>query len=290
MNSWNPLGIDDPIAESLPLMLDAARRLCPKPDSQDGTCFTYHRVWPYLRSLRLKKAAWGRSRHYVSSFRALARQGFKKIMISGCADYSLLAHVLFAYRAEEVEPIITVLDLCETPLFINQWYAKRHQTSISTIARSITDYQNDSFFDVITTDNFMHQFRPGERARILDRWRELLCSGGRIVTAQSVQIDEEHREPRDAKERSARILRTAEAQREILDIAPTELADLATRYDNTRVRHPRASTAELTSLFEAHGFTVDEVSRMSAEECQDLGIDDHRTKRSRRISITVTKR
>lgn len=43
------------------------------------------------------------------------------MLISGTADYSMLAHLLQAYRNVEAAVHVTVLDRCETPLYLCRW-------------------------------------------------------------------------------------------------------------------------------------------------------------------------
>ena len=101
-------------------MVDAARRLCQRSNRREESCFHYHRLWPYLRRIGYRGSAWRHAAHYVNSYRAVARGGGSRVLISGCADCSMLAHVVHAFRAEGVEPEVTVLDVCEAPLFINK--------------------------------------------------------------------------------------------------------------------------------------------------------------------------
>ncbi len=294
MKDPNPLGIDDPFADSLPLMITAARRLCRNQDSPEDSCFAYHTLWPYLRRVRLRQGAWGRSRHYVASFRALARSGLAKVLIYGCADYSLLAHILFAYRAEKVEPRVTVLDLCESPLLINRWYADRHHTELATVASCVADNEGDSSFDVITTDNFLSQFPPQERSRILDRWRQLLRPGGRVITSQHIYEGApeiwDPRKPEEVAKIRKRTFEYSQADKELLDITPDELADLAYNYYSTKtaVSYPFASSATLKSLFQDRGFKVDECTGLSAKEQRDWG--KRITGKKERFWITATRR
>src|SRR5262245_3315545 len=101
---------DDPIEEGFPLMVDAAKRLCK--GAEDVGCFQYHRAWAYLRRIGLRSVI-PRAPHYVDALRTLAREGRRRILVSGTADYNMLAKVLHAYRGEGVEPRVHIVDLCE---------------------------------------------------------------------------------------------------------------------------------------------------------------------------------
>ncbi len=52
------------------------------------------------------------------------RRGITRILISGAADYALLARIVTMASRHNATPEITVLDRCETPLRLNSWYAK----------------------------------------------------------------------------------------------------------------------------------------------------------------------
>ena len=153
--------IDDPIEECFSLMVDGARRLCRGRDHADDACFRYHLLWPYQRLIGRNHGASRGARHFLATFGELAREGRSaRILISGCADYIMLAYTLLAYRQEGVEPQVTVLDFCEAPLFINRWYAERHTAKITTVACDTTGFSSESEFDVITTHHFLSQFAP----------------------------------------------------------------------------------------------------------------------------------
>ena len=52
-------------------------------------------------------------------------RGPRRVLISGAADYSILAYVLWACRENGLDAEVTVLDRCDTPLLLNTWYAEQ---------------------------------------------------------------------------------------------------------------------------------------------------------------------
>ena len=99
--------IDDPIDEAFPVAIEAARRFCRGRGDLDSLCLTYHSLWPRLRRIGRTGSIWLHSERYGAAFRSCARAGLNRILISGSADYSMLAHVLAAFHAEDVDPHIT---------------------------------------------------------------------------------------------------------------------------------------------------------------------------------------
>jgi hypothetical protein len=93
--------LDEPLFESAPLAHAAARTLC-RSDGDAGTsCAWYHGAWQYFRALGIVTAPTVHARGLTEALRALARGGsHSRVLVSGAADYSLLAHVLHAYRCE----------------------------------------------------------------------------------------------------------------------------------------------------------------------------------------------
>ena len=279
--------VDDPIAESFPLMVDAATRLCRKRDP-NGVCFKYHRMWPYLRRLG-RGGVWRYPGHFLDSFRELARDGrSQRVLVSGCADYSLLAYILHAYRAEGVEPVVAISDICEAPLFINRWYAERHNASIRTLACDILDYPEDATLDVITTDNFISRILPNTRSLLLSKWRDLLRPGGKFVaTQQHIAQDPTFRDER-VKAVRARTLELAQANPSVIDIAPEAVADYVAEYHAARPSHPLPSLDELRQLFEDNGFRLEVMSRVSLRD----GVEPHESlsgTKSKRMGLVATR-
>ena len=280
--------VDDPIAESFPLMVDAATRLCRERDP-NGVCFKYHRMWNYLRRLG-RGGVWRYPGHFLDSFRELARDGqSQRVLVSGCADYSLLAHILHAYRAEGVEPDVAISDICEAPLFINRWYAERHNASIRTLACDILDYPEDATLDVITTDNFISRILPNNRALLLSKWRDLLRPGGKFVATQYIALG-----PIFGYEMveaiRARTLALAQANPSVIDIAPEAVADYAAEYyAAASPSRLLPSLDELRQLFEGNGFRLEVMSSVSLRD----GAKPHDPltgrKNSKRMGLVATR-
>ena len=119
------------------------------------------------------------------------------MLVSATADYSMLAHLRCAYGAEGAALDATVIDNCETAVFLNEWYAARYQFPVTTECANILHYRSERPFDLVCTHNFLSRFDPESRRRLVARWHALLRVGGVVVTTQRVQPDatEEHGRP-----------------------------------------------------------------------------------------------
>src|SRR5262245_36311726 len=101
----------EPLELSAPLARRLAPQLCHKDPASGESCAWQHGLWQYLRILGMNHSPRAHAAFLLEALAATARPGMR-VLVSGAADYSMLAHVLAATRAAEV----TVLDVCETPL------------------------------------------------------------------------------------------------------------------------------------------------------------------------------
>lgn len=199
---------------------------------------------------------------YVNSLRGMAKElGLSRVLISGTADYSMLAHVLWAYRQEKVNPQITVLDLCETPLFLCKWYGRTVGTSIQALTADLLDYVAPEPFHIITTDAFLTRFSPDERGAVVKKWFELLTPGGRVVTTVRVEPGLSrlsiHATPEQADAFRRRALQEARRWQGFLRCQPDEIANLAQRYAERMTSYPFTSKADVEVVFTLEGFRLD---------------------------------
>ena len=93
--------VEEPLRESAPLARRLAPVLCRRDPQSGESCAWYHGVWQDLRRLGLVTTARTNGAFFVETFRELARAGHRRVLISACADQSLLAHLLHAFRAED---------------------------------------------------------------------------------------------------------------------------------------------------------------------------------------------
>src|SRR5262249_11259435 len=121
----DPGELPEPIIESAPIAHDVAQRLCIRDPVISETCAWYHGFWQYLRVMGLNKTSVGHGTFFIDTLRSLRpRDATPRVLVSGSADYSMPAHVLFAF-ADAGTVDLTVVDRCETPLYLSRWYAER---------------------------------------------------------------------------------------------------------------------------------------------------------------------
>jgi SAM-dependent methyltransferase len=185
------------------------------------------------------------------------------VLISGTADYALPACLLWLYRSVGVPVEMTVLDLCRTPLRLCEWFARRLDTPIATVAEDILAYQPVEAFDVICTHAFLGRFPSAERAALIARWHGLLRPGGRVVTVNRVRPDAPET-VRFTAEQSARFIerirQAAQRAEPPLDVSADALVEMAQAYVAAKRTVPLRSTDELVGLFEVAGFSIDQLA------------------------------
>jgi hypothetical protein len=251
--------IEEPLEESAPLAWRLAPQLCYTDPASGENCAWIHGLWQYLRLMGLVTTPQHHAEFYRKAFSAVTNGlSSPRVLISGTADYSMLAHVLAAFRGRE--PRITVADRCDTPLRLNQWYAARLACEIRTRRCDILELADDDPYDVVCTHSFLGQFSPLRRVELLGKWRQLLCPGGLAITVNRIRpsaspaqlgfAPDQARAFRDVVMRKARALR----------LDPVELAEKAEIYTKQNRIHSVRSGEEIRMLFEGSGFRVEQLS------------------------------
>jgi SAM-dependent methyltransferase len=253
--------IEEPVLESAPLARWVAERLCRTRTASRQSCSGYHGFWQYLRLLGIVTTPTDHV-EFLSAALAPAAAGHRRIriLVSGAVDYSMLACLI--HSCDEFADI-TVIDICDTPLFLNQWYARRAGRFIRTLREDIMKHREAASYDVICAHSFLSQFPLPRRRRLVASWRELLRPGGKVITVNRIRAGSSgaFRYSRaQAEALRAAVLREAGKWRDRLDLSPEELALHACNFAKTRRIHPVASDAEMKALFEGAGFVVDHLS------------------------------
>jgi len=164
------------LLESAPLAYREAEQSC-------GECGWYHGAWQYLRILGVVSPPYLQNAFYRSTIEPLAASGdYQHVCISGATDYAMADTILDLWPLPEGAPAITVVDHCQTPLFLNRWYGERVGIKIDTVCESMLDYRSDNAFDLICTHSFFGYFPSEQRRALIENWNRLLRPGGRVVT------------------------------------------------------------------------------------------------------------
>ena len=250
---------DEFLAATAPLAWRLSRSLCRHTNDDGITCAPFHGIWQALRRLELITTPWDQGAFFFAAFRSLARQGLRRVLVSGAADCAMPAVVHWAFAAAGVEPEITVLDVCETPLALCARFAARHGLDWTLVAADIADYRPSRTYDVVCTHSFLGNFPPPGRRALLERWRDLLVAGGGLVSVNRLRPGAPERVGFGADQAAAfraRVMAAAD-QGEPLGIPAADLAQLAEDYIRHRVVHPLGSEGELRRLVEDAGFLIE---------------------------------
>lgn len=256
--------LEEPMIATAPVAHEMAAVLCQGDHVCPEDCSWYHGVWQYLRIFNMVSTPTWHTKFYLDALQRLAaRDQEVSILISGTADYSMLAHVLWAFRSSAKRPRVTVLDLCETPLFLCKWYGKTVGERIETVARDIMSYSPERPFDAIVTDAFLTRFSPVERPDVARHWHDILRPGGEIITTIRIEPGLSRAfiqaTPEQADAFRRRALQEARRWHGFLAHPPEYIANRAQRYAERMTSYSMPSEGEARALLESVGFVVSEI-------------------------------
>jgi len=247
------VALEEPLALSADLINGVAGVLCRGDHVSVQGCDWYHGSWQYLRLLNLVSTPTWHSSFYASeTASALASGG--NALITGTADYSVLAYVLAAALTTNAKT--AVLDLCPTPLFACSWYARRLGASVDCIQADVFSRPASLLgsADLVVTDAFLTRFSSDATEDVLDLWADYAKPGGRLVTTIRVHsanpVGRTHAEAvEDFVERAVSRYRRWEPY---LDKTPGEIATLARTYGNLMISNELGDEGSIRGLFEDH--------------------------------------
>ena len=255
------MDVEEPLAESAPLARQLAPTWCRMDPRTGGNCAWFHGFWQYLRLLELIATPKHHTAFYGAALGAAARSpDVKRVLVAGAADYGMLAQVIAAFRHYGNEPEVTVSDVCETPLRLNEWYAGRVGCPITTNRCDMLEYPAGRPFDVVCTHSFLGEFPPCQRLDLVRKWHEVLRPGGVVVTVKRIRPDAGSEPIRfTADQARAFEARVREAARSaaLPGVTAQELADDAKTYAERSHTWPLKSREEIAGLFEQSSFRVD---------------------------------
>lgn len=252
----------EPLLESAALTWQLSRSSCAVDPAAGESCRWHHGLWPWLRLMSLATSPARFATFYGAAFaREIPHGAAARVLLSGAADFELLAQVARAFAARGAVPELTAIDLCETPLAQSRRYAERAGLRIATQRTDVLDYSAERPFDAITSDSFLGQFPPQDRERLIARWAALLRPGGAVITVNRLRpnADPERRvgfSAEQARDFVAAVSQAARAVPELLRPEPGELAECAARYAARQGAWPVRSAEEVEALFARGGFEM----------------------------------
>lgn len=253
--------LDAAVAQSAPDTWRNAPESCFRDAGTGETCVNYHRSWQYLLMLGIRNSTYPDTGFLLDRFRSFARCGDRRILISGSADYAMLAHINRAYELEDREPQVTIIDRCETPLALNRWYAERVHVPVHTERADAISFVSPDPFDIVCTHSFVGWFSPEDRDRLVAGWAGNLRSGGHVVTTRRLREatlgNGRHAYDTDElKQFEDKVRDAALAQRHRLGVDPEAVVQSAIEDARTRIRYTTTSSDDLVALFERNNFQV----------------------------------
>jgi len=254
---------EEPLALSAPLARRLAGERCHADRQRDRSCAWYHGFWQYLRWFDFVTTPRDHADFYRAALAGPVAARQRRVLISGTADYAMLAQLLAIYARAGMSPAVTALDICPTPLCLCEWYAERIGTTITTVAQDIRTFRREDAFDLLCTHSFFGRFSPDERPALIARWRNLVRPGGRVVTVNRIRPgapDIVQFTSEQAERFAARVRQAAESVREQLDISVAAVMTMADAYIAAKRTHPVRSLDELVRLFETAGFHMEQAA------------------------------
>jgi len=283
----------EPIAISAPLARRLAPQLCRRDPVSGEDCSWYHGLWQDLRTLGLAASPAYQADFFWGAFKSLAKRRRLRLLISGAADYSILAHVLWGGHENGLEADVTVIDLCDTPLFFNQWFAEQVGYKITTVREDILAYQPEELFDVICSHSFLGQFPPQRRTELVGKWSQLLAPTGTALTVNRVRPGGTPHEVRFSQEEARTFCLTVEQRmRESRSWPEAEAAEVLARARiyAQRLRIHAISPVEFTQLFLSAGFRIDALSTIVSSDPRNSDVSGPAIPRdSQHACIVATK-
>jgi hypothetical protein len=253
---------NEPLAESAPIAWRLAPTLCREDPASGGNCAWNHGLWQFLRLLGLNTTPEHHADFLKRALEAVVpRDGTVRVLISGTADYSMLAHVLAALRIRHLEARFDVVDLCETPLMLNRWYAEQVAQKIFCWRGDILEYPGEDDYDLICTHSFLGQFSDERRLELFRKWHGLLTRGGTVVTVNRVRATVPDRVVRFTSEQTLGFIRAvheaAKAAAGRLSVTPEQLVRAAEVYASRFHAFPVRSLTEIRELLNWAEFGVE---------------------------------
>lgn len=170
------------LKESAKIAYEQSLHLC------DG-CSYYHGLWQYLRLFDIMTSPYNDKFLYDKALDFVEdKNRVINILISGASDYGILQTVLDLILDKNLKVDITVLDLCDTTLYMNQWYANRFNIKINVEKEDILLYSPNVKYDVIISHSFLGRFDEIGQVKLFEKWHDLLFEDGIIVSTSQIRV------------------------------------------------------------------------------------------------------
>ena len=252
--------IDEQILDFARLAWKTAPSTCLDDRNLEHGCAWYHGIWPWLRLVDVVTAPTDHADFYAEFLGAFAREKDRqRVLVSGGADQSTLAHVIGAYQDCPLEA--TALDRCQTPLALCRLLAEQTGRSVSTVASDILEHNPSTKYDVVCTHSFLGYFSTEMRPRLFAKWHDILRPGGALVFINRLrpwaETDRVGFAPDQVKIFVERVAAAVEENSSAIDFSASEMTNAAQLYAEHKWAHPMRTRQELVGYLEGTGFRVE---------------------------------
>lgn len=255
------IDLEEPLVSSADLINGVAPVLCVSDQVDGENCSWYHSVWQYLRLLDMVSTPSWHARFFLDGIvNAIAGIENVKILVTGAADYSMVAYVRAGIKNANVNGEIGIIDKCPTPLFACRWYAKRLGFNLSIYEEDLFDFSNvpDESIDLICTDSFLTRFIKRDANRVLSIWHRLLKDGGKVIT--TVRVHPIMYQGRDI-ETAIHDFRERATQRAVrwgpfIKRSPNEIGQMAESYARKMRSENLGDKEDICRMFKDNGFII----------------------------------
>jgi len=274
----NAVLIDDPIlADATPVAHDLARHHCRTDPATGESCAWYHGYRLYKSLLSGKSPPAGQrssggwtaahGTFFGSAFAALTRApGFHRVLVSASSDYMMPSLAYDTYRRGNAPVDITLVDICETPLKLSQWYAARRGFAIRTERSDIFDFAPARPFDALCTHHFLNFIAPARRAELFRKWRGMLRPGGRAVIVNSIRPDDASGAAGEytpfAKDQFVAAVRAMRRNARFVMPTTEELVEVLLERDARKRFEPVRSGEEVADTMAEAGFVIERLEEL----------------------------
>jgi len=253
------------LAECVPLAQQLAHAHC-SAGAQGQSCVHVHAAWPAARLVGLV-ASPGQDAPFwrEACSRIGAADDRLRVLVSGASDHGVAEMVLSALGPRAHSAEITVLDRCETPLKINQWYATRVAHALKTCCCDILAFDPGRRFDVVCSHGFIDQLAPAQWPMVLAQWYRLLRPGGIAIAINRLAASQRTGAAVQAPDLPAMIAATNRKLSAMhhLPLQPTR--QLLELYWANRRPAGFHSAAQIAALYELAGFAIEQAVETSIE-------------------------
>jgi SAM-dependent methyltransferase len=262
----------EPLELSAPLARALADNHCSTHPFDSVGCGWYHGSWQFFRLLGLINTISTDDDFFFRVLPQFCKTG-SRILVSGAADYALLARIAAARPSAFECPQVTVMDRCLSPLLLNQWYAEQAGLPLNVVQADILRFAPRPDYDLVCTHSFLGFFDQDERERLVRAWFQMVRPGGFVATAQRVRPKEKRScvgysfQQVEEFTRRARSLAMMNFARVGLD--PDLAEQMAHLYATRYATHAIRSVSELENLFTNAGFILREFAPGTAEGTTD---------------------